>query len=74
MSATASDTPVTYAQRMHDLKTTQANFKAILRLLRSGYRFEDAEAAAVLSQLEKALGHLQDEMDRLEVEWKDKLG
>jgi hypothetical protein len=61
-------------QRLHDLRTTQADFKAVLKLLRSGYRFDDADAPAVLAQLEKALGHLNDEIRRLEGEWGSKDG
>jgi hypothetical protein len=46
----------------------------VLKLLRSGYRFDDADAPAVLAQLEKALGHLNDEIRRLEGEWGSKDG
>lgn len=58
-----------HSQRLHDLKGIQADFKALLRLVRSGYRFDDEDAAPALAQLEKALSRLDDEIRRLEREW-----
>lgn len=58
------------SQRLHDLHGAHANFKSILRLLKSGYRFDDEEAPAVLAQLEKAVANLGREIQSLEQEWK----
>lgn len=56
-------------QRLHDLKGVHADFKSILRLLRSGYRFDDDEAPGVLVQLEKAVTLFEQEIRTLEREW-----
>ena len=58
-------------QRLHDLRGTHADFKAVLRLLQSGYRFDDADAPAALMQLEKAVHHLEEQLKLLEVEWEE---
>jgi hypothetical protein len=47
-----------------------ANFKSVLELLKSGYRFDDADAPAALAQLEKAVLHLGRETDLLDQEWR----
>ncbi len=58
-----------HAQRLHDLRSAQAGFKATLELLKSGYRFDDEGAPAALVQLEKALAFLHREIGKLEKEW-----
>lgn len=55
-------------QRLHDLKTVQADFRAVFNLIKAGYRFDDAEAHAVIDQLEKALKLLKQEIQNLERE------
>lgn len=55
--------------RIHDLKTVHYDFQTVLRLLNSGYRFDDEDAPPVLAQLEKALKMLNTEIDRLKSEW-----
>ena len=63
-------TPDSHAQRLHDLRGAHANFKSILRLIESGYRFDDADAPAALAQLDKAVKLLDREIKLLEKEWK----
>ena len=60
-----------YSQRLHDLRSVQADFKALLRLIQEGYHFDDSDGKAALLQLEKALGHLNDEIIRLAADWKN---
>ena len=59
-----------YSQRLHDLHGVHSDFKAILNLLKSGYRFDDDQAPAALAQLEKAAACLGQEIQTLENEWK----
>jgi hypothetical protein len=59
-----------YDQRLHDLRAIYANFKTVMELLRTGYRFDDADAPAAMNQLTKALGLLEVEIRTLEAEWK----
>jgi hypothetical protein len=63
-------THAAHAQRLHDLRGVHADFKATLRLLESGYRFDDEDAPSALAQLKKAVAHLEAELKRLELEWK----
>lgn len=59
-----------HAQRLHDLRGIHADFKSVLRLLESGYRFDDEDAPAALVQLKKAVAHFDEELKRLEQEWR----
>jgi hypothetical protein len=65
-----SDSKDSRSQRLHDLRGIHANFKAVLRLLKSGYRFDDEEAPAVLARLEQAVSGLEAEIRALDQEWK----
>lgn len=57
-------------QRLHDLKTVQIDFKAVLTLIETGFKFEEAqELPALIAQLEKALKMLKSEIGLLEKEW-----
>ena len=49
-------------ERLHDLKTVYSDFKALVHLLSSGYRFDGEHGALALTQLEKALGMLNEEI------------
>lgn len=70
ISSMSASQPPSYTQRLHDLRAVQANFKSILELLKSGYRFDDADAAPALAQLEKAIANLDRETDLLAREWR----
>ena len=48
--------------RIHDLNTVYLDFKTVLKLIRSGYRFDDEDAASISDQLEKALELLHAEI------------
>jgi hypothetical protein len=69
-----TDAPLSHAQRLHDLRGAHANFKSVLRLIESGYRFDDEDAPAALAQLDKAVKLLDREIRALESEWKAKNG
>jgi hypothetical protein len=56
-------------ERLHNLNSVYANFKAVRDLIQSGYSFDDSNGPAVLQQLEKALGILQTEIKTLKSEW-----
>jgi hypothetical protein len=53
--------------RLHDLKTVYLDFKIVLNLVKTGYKFDDEDAPAVLRQLEKSLVMLETEIERLRV-------
>jgi hypothetical protein len=53
------------------LRGAYANFKSVLELLKSGYRFDDADAGPALAQLERALQNLNREIRALEQEWRE---
>jgi hypothetical protein len=57
-------------QRLHDLRGAYANFRSVLELLKSGYRFDD-DAGPALAQLERALQNLNREIRALEQEWRE---
>ena len=63
-------TPASRQQRLHDLHGIHADFKATLKLLESGYRFDDSDAPAALEQVKKAVAQFDAELKRLEQEWK----
>jgi hypothetical protein len=54
--------------RLHDLKGVYTDFKIVFRLIKSGYRFDDADAPPVMEQLEKALSKMQYQLNTLERE------
>jgi hypothetical protein len=62
--------PASRLQRLHDLRGIHADFKSTLRLLESGYRFDDEDAPAALTQLKKAVAHFEEELKQLEQEWR----
>ena len=49
----------------HHLNTVYIDFKIVLDLLKSGYKFDDADAPQVLEQLEKCIGLLRTEIESL---------
>ena len=56
------------AKTLHDLAGTCTDFRIMIDLIKSGYRFDDAEAPALLQQLEKDLKFLQDYLQNLKSE------
>lgn len=56
---------MTHLERIHNLKEVYTDFKIVLNLLRSGYRFDDSDAPRALKQLEKALKLLAEEISQL---------
>lgn len=62
--------PPAKTQRLHDLRAVHSNFKSVLGLLKSGYRFDDADAPAALAQLDQAVNSLLREIQVLESEWR----
>ena len=67
-----SNTPLApaHTQRLHDLRAVHSNFKSVVELLKSGYRFDDADAPPALAQLEKSVFQLGREAELLEKEWR----
>lgn len=55
-------------ERLHDLNTVLTDFRMVYHLLKSGYRFDDEDAPAAFTQLEKALQLLQKEIQTLQAE------
>jgi hypothetical protein len=55
-------------QRLHDLNAVHTDFKSVIILLKSGYRFDDENAPDVVKQLEHALSLLKFEIERQEKE------
>jgi hypothetical protein len=54
------------SNQLHDLGTIHLDFKIILNLIKSGYRFDDSDAPAVIQQLEHALELLKNHINELE--------
>lgn len=52
--------------RLHRLKTIHTDFRIVLNLIRTGYKFDDEEAPLVIQQLEKGLDILNSEIALLE--------
>ncbi len=50
----------------HHLNTVYIDFKIVLDLLRSGYKFDDADAPQVLEQLEKCVTLLKTEIESMD--------
>ncbi len=51
--------------RLHDLKSVYTDFRIVVSLLKSGYKFDDNEAPALFEQIEKALEILKAEINFL---------
>ncbi len=51
-------------QRLHDLNAVHTDFKSVVILLKSGYKFDDENAPDVIKQLEHALSLLKYEIER----------
>jgi hypothetical protein len=54
------------SKNLHDLKSVYTDFKIILNLVQSGYRFDDEDAPTILRQLEKTLVSFKSELDEIE--------
>ncbi len=50
---------------LHDLSGACIDFKILLDLIKSGYRFDDEEAPVLITQLEKDLKVLQDHLHEI---------
>ncbi len=55
-------------EALHDLSETFTDFRILLDLIKSGYRFDDAEAPALLEQLENDLKILNHHLYQLKQE------
>ncbi len=53
---------------IHDLSTVCTDFRIILDLIKSGYRFDDSEAPALMEQLENDLKILNHHLHQLKEE------
>ena len=53
------------AKELHDLSGACIDFKILLDLIKSGYRFDDEEAPILLDQLEKDLKVLQNHLHEM---------
>ena len=58
--------PKSNPHRVHDLNTVYLDFKIVLDLIKSGYRFDDNNTEAVVEQMNKALNLLREEIKNLE--------
>jgi hypothetical protein len=52
-------------EALHDLSATCTDFQILLDLIRSGYRFDDAEAPDLIQQLENDLKVLKNHLYQL---------
>ena len=54
--------------RIHNLKTVYLDFQIALKLIQSGYKFDDVAAPAAIGQLERSLNFLKEEISLIELE------
>ncbi len=63
-----TENPQSQSNRIHDLANIQHQLKLVVRLIREGYRFEEAEGEEILRSLERSAAVLEREVARQRAE------